>query len=106
MTSFIRELELMVLAVIAIAATSHAALASDAERWPFSATPMLNLQPLPEEAFTDPVAFCRGVLFAAQPVRSMPRGAAINIMASNGNAVCFEDGRASVEKSTTHSRPK
>ena len=87
----------MLIAILA-ATMPHGALASDTERWPIAAYPMLNLQPFPEEAFTDPVAFCRGVLFAAQPVRNMPKGAAITIMASNGRAVCFEDGRAEVTR--------
>ncbi|ASW06290.1 hypothetical protein CKA34_10615 [Rhizobium sp. 11515TR] len=72
------------------------ARASDADRWPIAVSPMMDLQPLPDEAFSDPVAFCRGILFAAQPIRSTPKGDAIAIMASNGHAVCYEDGRAEI----------
>ena len=91
-------LKLMSAAAIAFMAITHGALASDAERWSIDSTQMMELQPLPDEAFADPVAFCRGVLFAMQPNRGIPRGDSIAIMASNGRATCFEDGRAEITR--------
>ena len=89
-------LKLMKAAAIAFTAISHGALASDDLGWPIVTSPMMELLPLPDEAFDTPVAFCRGVLFMAQLGKQIPKAASLAITASNGRAVCWQDGRAEI----------